>query len=167
MLRGQDILVLVRLFDVGPSGTLQGIADSVDLDVASVHRSVRRLEEVQLVLPDRRVALPQADEFLFHGLRYVFPARFKGESRGIETAWAAVPLRNALTSSDAPPPVWAHPKGRVRGIALEPLHPSVPEAALRDPVLHERLALVDALRLGDARLRREARKALFPSTRAA
>lgn len=162
MLRGQDILVLVRLLGVEPSSlTLQQIADSLGLDIASVHRSLRRLEEVQLVLPDRRVAIAQADEFLAHGLRYVFPGRFKGESRGIETAWAAAPLRDALTSSGALTPVWPHPEGRVRGIALEPLHSSVPGAALRDPDLHERFALIDALRVGDARVRREARDALF------
>ena len=162
MLRGHDIVVLVRLLGEEPSATIQRIADSLDSDVASVHRSLRRLEEVQLILPDRSVAAPQADEFLSHSLRYVFPARFHGESRGIETAWAAAPLRTMFTSSDSPPPVWAHPEGSVRGIALEPIHPSVPRAALLDPELHERLALVDALRLGDARVRREAHAALFP-----
>lgn len=161
MLRGQDIVVLVRLLGVQPPVTIQQIADSLGMDVASVHRSLKRLEEVRLVLPDRRAATPQAAEFLSHGLRYVFPARFKGESRGIETAWAAAPLKDLFTSSDSPPPVWPHPDGRVRGIALEPLHPSVPGAASLDAELHERLALVDALRLGDARVRREARKALF------
>jgi len=43
--------------------------------------------------------------------------------------------------------------GSDRGIALEPLHESAPEIARRDPALAERLALVDALRLGDARVR--------------
>lgn len=163
VLRGQDIVVLVRLLGVPPSVTIQWIADSLGSDIASVHRSLKRLEEVQLVLPDRRVAIPQAEEFLSHGLRYVFPARFKGESRGVETAWAAFPLSTKFALSDSPPPVWPHPGGQVRGIALEPLHPSVPAAALLDSELHERLALVDALRLSDARVRREASEALFPA----
>jgi hypothetical protein len=161
VLRGQDILVLVRLFGEEKPRTIQEIADSLEIDGASVYRSLSRLEEAQLVLPDRRVAIAQADEFLTHGLRYVFPGRFHGESRGVETAWAAEPLRSALTSSDSPPPVWPHPKGRRRGIALEPLHPSAPEAALRDPELHARFALVDALRLGDSRARKLARKELL------
>jgi hypothetical protein len=161
MLRGQDILVLVRLLGEETPLTIQEIVDSLEIDGASVHRSLRRLEEAQLVLPDRRAAVAQADEFLTHGLRYVFPPRFHGESRGVETAWAAEPLRSALTSTDSPPPVWPHPKGRRRGIALEPLHPSAPDAALRDPELHERFALLDALRLGDARVRKIARKELL------
>jgi hypothetical protein len=161
MLKGQDILVLVRLFGQDERTTIQQIADSLRLDIASVHRSLRRLEEVRLVLPDRRAAVPQADEFLSHGLRYVFPGQFKGESRGVETAWAAEPLRNLLAATDSPAPVWPYPRGKTRGIALEPLHASAPEAALADPELHARFALVDALRIGDARTRRVAREELL------
>ncbi len=161
MLRGQDILVLVKLLGESGPVTLAEISTSTCLDLASVHRSVRRLEEVRLVLPDRRAAVPQADEFLTHGLQYVFPPRFDGESRGVSTAWAIESLGSQLQTTDSLPPVWPHPLGSRRGIALEPLHRAVPEAALRDPELHERLALVDALRLGDARLRALARHQLF------
>jgi len=49
----------------------------------------------------------------------------------------------------------------VRGLALEPLHALAPGAALRDPELRERFALVDALRIGDARMRRIARDELM------
>jgi hypothetical protein len=79
----------------------------------------------------------------------------------VVTAWAAAPLADRLTRQNSPPPVWPHPRGRVRGIALEPLHPSVAEVALGDEELHQRFALLDALRMGDARLRREARAELF------
>jgi len=50
-------------------------------------------------------------------------------------------------------PVWPDPQGRQRGIAITPLHPAVPELARRDPELAERLALIDAIRMGDARIR--------------
>jgi hypothetical protein len=84
----------------------------------------------------------------------MFPAVLAGESRGVPTAWAAEPLVDHIAS---PPselaPVWPDPKGRQRGLALRPLHDAVPEAARRDPALGEALALVDALRLGDARIR--------------
>jgi hypothetical protein len=50
---------------------------------------------------------------------------------------------------------------------LLPIHPSVPEAALRDERLAESLALVDAMRIGDARLRGLAaevlKERLFPA----
>ena len=52
-----------------------------------------------------------------------------------------------------PATVWPHAEGPVRGIALIPLYPSVPAAALRNPALYENLALFDALRMGRARER--------------
>jgi hypothetical protein len=58
------------------------------------------------------------------------------------------------------PPVWPDPQGLERGIALAPLHPAVPELARRDAELAERLALIDAIRLGDARIRKLAAKLL-------
>jgi hypothetical protein len=50
-------------------------------------------------------------------------------------------------------PVWPDARAQGRGLALRPLHEAVPEAARRDQQLGERLALVDALRIGDARTR--------------
>ncbi len=162
MLRGQDILVLVGLMGRPVGATTQQVADGVGLDLAAVHRAFARLRASQLILADRRVQAVHAEEFLVHGLRYVFPPEYRGESRGVPTAWAVSPLRERLAGGESLPPVWPHPQGMVRGIAVEPLHKAVPGAALADPSLHERLALVDALRLGDARQRREARELLLP-----
>jgi hypothetical protein len=48
----------------------------------------------------------------------------------------------------------------MRGIALTPLYKTVPEAAKRDSLLYERLALIDAIRDGRARERNLAEKEL-------
>jgi hypothetical protein len=69
-------------------------------------------------------------------------------------------VADELASPSDLPPVWPDPQGRQRGIALSPLHPAVPELARRDPELAERLALIDAIRMGDARVRRLAIKLL-------
>ena len=86
-------------------------------------------------------------------MRFVFPGRPLGEARGEVTAWAASPLRELLASADPLPPVWPTADGTVRGLALEPLHPGAVVAARRNPLTGERLALLDALRAGDARIR--------------
>jgi hypothetical protein len=152
-LKPQDIVVLLKVVGLAPGWTIQGLASELELGVSSVHRSLSRLQAAGLLDRERRVNAAQAQEFIEHGLRYVMPPVFKGEARGIPTAGAAQPLRARLAPSDAPSPVWPHPHGRDRGIALEPIHPTVPEAAVRDSSLGELLALVDALRIGDARLR--------------
>lgn len=66
------------------------------------------------------------------------------------TSYAAPPLC-ALISSSADPPVWPHPMGVARGYAFSPLYKTVPEAAALDGELYQLLALVDAIRDGQAR----------------
>ena len=154
MLKGQDILLLASLLserDQAPK--LPELAEALSLGLGPIHRSLSRLEDAALVGPDRRVQLAQADEFFKHALRYVFPPRTRGETRGVPTSWAASPLREHLASHDGPPPVWSHPHGQVRGVGFEPIHPAAPEAALRDAALYGRLVVIDALRTSDARLR--------------
>jgi hypothetical protein len=77
---------------------------------------------------------------------------------GVPTAYAAPPLDASIVPSSDPPPVWPHAEGAARGIALIPLYPSAPAAALRSPPLYENLALFDALRMGNARERGLAEK---------
>lgn len=155
MLKGQDVVVLLRLLDLGDSFTVRELADAIGLDVAGTHRALRRLAEAGLYDAGRhRAPASPAEEFLVHALKYLFPAKRGGESRGVPTAWAAPPLSSELAETSELPPVWPHPHGTIRGIALEALHPTVPDLALRDEVMARRLALVDAIRAGDARVRR-------------
>lgn len=161
MLKGQDILVLAALGGRhAPPPTLKAIAAETGLAVSAVHRSVAELREAQLIDASRAPQLAQIDEFAAHSLRFLFPPRMGGETRGTPTAWAASPLREQLASPVGEPLVWPDAHGRTRGIGLEPFHPAVPEAARRNPAVGERLALMDALRLGDARVRGLAREEL-------
>lgn len=155
MLKGEDVVVLLKLIGSGPDWTVRTLAAETEIPRSVVHRALQRLKAAGLVdARRRRVNISQSEEFLVHAVKYLFPAALGGESRGIPTAWAAEPLAGKLAS---PPselaPVWPDPGGRRRGLTLQPLHAAVPAAARRDQALAERLALVDALRLGDARVR--------------
>lgn len=161
MLKSQDIVVLLKLAGQQPGWTFEGIAAELDMSPSAVHRSLDRAQRAGLY-DSRRRAINRAAllEFLVHGARYVFPAVRNGEARGIPTAWAAAPLADQISSSQENVPVWPHALGNVRGIALEPLHPVVPEAARCDDQLGELLALFDAIRIGSARERGLAAKEL-------
>ena len=154
MLKSQDIVVLMKLVGEKPGWTFEKVAGEIDLSPSAVHRSLARAQEAGLYdARRRRVNAGPLFEFLAHGARYVFPAVRRGEARGIPTAWAAPPLADRLSASRKNVPVWPHARGKVRGIALEPLHPAVPGAALRDSNFAELLALFDAIRVGNARER--------------
>jgi hypothetical protein len=161
MLKGQDILVLLKLIHEPENWTVRSLGASLELDPAGVHRALRRLHDARLVdSKAQRVNRSNADEFLTHAVKFLFPPEQGGATRGVPTAWAASPLKDELAPVDEPPPVWPDPHGRVRGIAFEPLHHSAVQLARSDPQLAGDLALIDALRLGDGRVRSLAAKLL-------
>ncbi len=155
MLKGQDIILLLRLLEDPEDWTVRSLADPLGFDPATVHRSLNRLGESRILnLAMRRADRSAAEEFLLHGFKYVFPVRQGGDTVGVPTAWAAPPLRNLVAAQPTEhPPVWPHPLGEVRGIGIEPIHPKVPDIVHQLPGLGEDLAILDGLRLGDARLR--------------
>lgn len=146
MLKEQDIVVLLKIVGSDPM-SVRKLATEIGFDPAGTHRSLQRLADAGLFSDERgRTVYSRAEEFLIHGVKYVFPARRGRMVRGIPTSWATEPLSEALAPSAEPPPVWPYARGRMRGIALEPLHRIVPDAAQADAALWRRLALVDALR---------------------
>ena len=156
MLKGEDMVLLMKLAshpDAMP--TVRALEAETGIPRSVVQRALRRLAQAGLVNDHRgRVNLAWAEEFLVHGLRFVFPAVLEGETRGVPTAWATEPLTREIASPPGElPPVWPDSQGTQRGLALQPLHPAAATAARQDPELGELLALADALRLGDARIR--------------
>ena len=165
MLKPQDIVVVLKLLEYpkGERPPLSHIAQELRLSASEVHAAIRRSQAAQLLLPAEAGGVPAVkniEEFLLHGVRYVFPAERGGPTRGVPTSYAAPPLSGHVSSGGEPPPVWPHPEGAVRGIELKPLYAKVPHAALKDPFLYECLALVDALRNGRVRERRIAGREL-------
>ncbi len=91
-------------------------------------------------------------EFAVHGAKYAFPAARLPVAVGVPTSHSA-PAFAGVFAPGSDDWVWPHPNGTVRGQGVEPLHPSVPFAAMQDARLYEMLALFDALRVGRARER--------------
>ena len=161
MIRGRDILVLLALIGVTDDpATVRALNSSLGLGLSPIHRALVRLGQSQLIDEARRPLAAQVDEFLFHSAKYLFPPEYSGETRGIPTAWAAPPLSESIAQSSGLPPVWPDVRGKSRGVGLKPFHEAVPGIALQDPELHARLAVFDALRAGDARIRERARDAV-------
>lgn len=161
MLKGEDLIVLLKLAGERSGWTMRSLEAGTSIPRTVIHRSIRRLAQAGLMDPtSRRVNVSQAEELLVHGMKYVFPPEREGESRGIPTAWAAPPLKDELAPPTDLPPVWPDPNGDTRGIALRPLHSAATEIYHRDKPLSEELALLDAIRLGNPRIRGLAAKLL-------
>lgn len=158
MVKDADIYVLAGLLARSEPWSYRSLAERLRVSHPVVQRALARAKGADLYSAGRReVHLPHVEEFALHALRFVAPARLGALVPGVPAAWAAEPMAGAIRSSgEEPPPVWPYARGRVRGQAIEPLHPAAPEAVEDWPELGELLALLDSLRAGDARVRRVA-----------
>ncbi|MSV31317.1 MAG: hypothetical protein EXQ57_02245 [Bryobacterales bacterium] len=107
------------------------------------------------------------EEFLVHGLNYIFPSERGELTRGVPTSYPAEPLRSLIAPGSEPMPVWAITDGDVRAVSFAPLYKAAPIAALRDSCFHAYLALANALRDGRARERKLAEAVLHKRLRTA
>jgi DNA-binding Lrp family transcriptional regulator len=164
VLKPQDVVVALKLLGyAGGRPPFAQIASDLSMSSSEVHAAMKRAQAAHLVHgPElsNRPNLSALEEFLIHGIKYSFPAEHGTLSRGIPTSYAAEPLSRLIAPSDDPIPVWPYAKGQRRGIALVPLYKMVPSAALKDPVLYEQLALIDAIRDGRPRERQLAEREL-------
>ncbi len=164
-LRPQDVVVLLRLaLDKDRPPSYAVLAQDTQLTASEVHASVKRCIMAQLIHKGENakpcVLLEPLKLFLVHGVRYCFPA-IRGEmTRGLPTSHAAPPLAGIIVPGQEPVPVWPDKNGTTRGMTLQPLYPTVPAAAAKNPQLYELLALTDAVRSGSARERSIAQKML-------
>lgn len=167
-LKPQDVLVLLKLVVVGSQEwTYNRLAIELEMSPSEVHSAVKRALGASLAIQKSDRIIPNTrnlEEFLVHGIRYVFVPERGQMTRGIHTAHAGPPLNTSFVPDQEPPPVWPDPDGGDRGMEFSPIYKSAPNAARRDSMLYELLVLVDAIRGGRARERemaaRELRKRL-------
>jgi hypothetical protein len=164
-LKPQDLVVLLRLsLCEGAMPTYAQLAKELGITASEIHASLGRAQQAQLVFKNEegkpQLVCEAFKQFVLHGARYAFPG-IRGEmTRGVATLYAAPPLRDKIVQPSEPPPVWPSGDGNLRGMALYPLYPTVPDAANRNPALYELLVLFDALRAGSPRERNLAQEML-------
>jgi len=157
-LRAVDLGVALRL-EHQPDEHYEDLGRALGLSLSASHRSVQRLQVCGLLLPgSRRVNRSALLEFLVHGARYAFPPSLGADVRGVPTAGSLPSIREHLP--EGLNAVWPSVEGRVRGPGLLPLYAGAPVAALSDERLHRLLALVDVMRIGQARDRKAAESQL-------
>ncbi|MEZ5396480.1 MAG: hypothetical protein R2724_27285 [Bryobacterales bacterium] len=141
VLKPQDVYVLLKLVAAGGCRPpYSQLAAELSMSPSEVHACVE-------ASPDKRAApwtsledrpnISALEEFLLHGLKYVFPAERGEMSRGVATAYGAEPLRSLIAETDEPIPVWPHAEGHQQGVSLTPLYKTAPDAALRDESFHQ------------------------------
>lgn len=174
-MKSQDIFLLLKLISIEDDpkeGSInqssRGLADLTGLGKTEVNAAINRCVDVQLarrrdargrISVNRRALF----EFIYYGIKYVFPAKAAELTRGMPTAFAAPVLNKRLYSAGEIIPVWPDPEADSMGLSVKPLYHTVTFAIASDEKLYAHLALVDAIRLGGAREARVAADELHRS----
>ena len=78
-MQGQDIALLLKLaIQDGPRLQSKDLAEGLCISPSEVSKALKRCVEADLLYiagPEKRVNRSALMEFLFHGLKYVFPPR--------------------------------------------------------------------------------------------
>jgi hypothetical protein len=139
------------------------LGQSMYLSRFEAHAAVQRLIAARLFYQSETTPRPimqSLRQFIVYGAAFAYPAVCGEMTIGFPTSHGVSPLKELLVSSSEPVPVWPHPRGRIRGMALLPLYEKLPMAAMEDENLYALLSLFDALRTGQARERELAKKLL-------
>lgn len=152
-MRPHDIVILLKIASKGDKPWLmKDLSIELNISASEISESLNRSAIAGLISKDKKRLMKLSIlDFLEYGLRYAYPQQPGAKVRGVPTAHAAPPLSNEIVSDE--PYVWPYGEGTVRGESVEPLHPQVPKACLKDPLFYEYMALCDALRVGRARER--------------
>jgi hypothetical protein len=166
-LKPQDFLVSLKLLVLQHQGTFctyPGLAEACGLSASDGHGAVKRASASRLLvktygetpqsggIQGYRAVGPALTEFGLHGLKFVWPAGESTVTVGMATGLSVTGAALGLVDHGQVR-VWPTPDGQVRGLAIQPWHPSLPQAGARDATLLELLALLEVIRGEGARAR--------------
>lgn len=163
IMKSQDIFILLKLVSLNQRDnrdssrqSVRMLAELTGVGKTEVSKSLNRSISVSLAKKNRTTGLISVNrkalfEFTYYGLQYVFPAQMQALTRGVPTAFAAPVLKKKLFSPGQTIPVWPSSDAQQMGQAIQPLYKTVPKAIANDNTLYAALALVDAIRIGNAR----------------
>lgn len=151
-MKPQDIVVLLKKITIhGRLLSARKLAEELNMSASNVSECLERCKVAQLVDKKKKMVNVLAlQEFLVHGIQYVFPVIVGRVGRGISTYVNASPIKERI-SQNTENYVWHYVRGTARGQQIEPLYAGAVEAALKDEELYQLLVIVDTLRMGRAR----------------
>lgn len=160
MLKSQDCIILVKLLtNPGMTWTQRELAKLLCISLSEVNGGIKRLSEAGLLRKNKHGMLfPNinvSEEFLVNAVKFFFPGKLGEYTRGIPTSIAAPVFHGKISTGNDPLPVWPDAIGETKGVALLPIHSSIPKSLRENPdnTFYEILALIDAIRSGRARER--------------
>lgn len=150
-MRPQDIAVLLKIIAKGDqSWQNKDLAAELFISQSEISDSLNRSVVAGLINAEKKkVHRTSLMEFIEFGLHYVFPVIPGGMVNGVYTAHSHPFMQKHFQSEIAY--VWPDIRGKVRGLAIEPLYKEITKAAEKDEALYKMLACIDVVRVGRSR----------------
>ena len=151
-MKPQDIVVLLKIVAMGnQEWTNALLAKELKISASEISGALERSRLARLIdNTKKRVNVLALEDFLVHGLKYVYPPQPGAVVRGVATAFSAEPIKSKI-SQGSDSFVWPYKFGVDRGQSVNPLFKTVPEVCLEDKPLYELLVIADTLRMGRVR----------------
>jgi hypothetical protein len=151
-MKSQDVVIIMKIVSMKKSEwRLIDIAYQTRISLSEVSEGMKRLRESSLIYEEKKVNTENLREFLFHGIKYCFPAKVERNCRGILTAHSSKFMKNFVKSESVSDYVWPYEHGESYGLSVRPLYKTVPKFVEKDDSMYEILSYIDVLRLGRIR----------------
>lgn len=167
-----NFLELTAFYD---SLSVRGLAEAVVISKSEVSEALKRLVKIGLLFitsnsPFKRLDLVEMQwktnrkaliNLIIYSFQYFFHTEASVIDIGIPTVFNNKKLSEHLSYSSSLPYIWPAQSYRsVSGLSVEPLHKSVPYAALEDDFIYDVFCLIDVFRIGSPREKKIAEKLL-------
>lgn len=146
-LRPQDIIVAIAILRWGKETPQKTLAEKLFLSPAEIVKSLKRLENSQLLDSSKKVDKSALLNFIKYGLRIAFPAQVGTLRKGIKTSLSNASLQKQWKKKPVTTYVWENEKGKASGQSVIPLYPGVCQLAKKDRFFYELVSSLDAIRL--------------------
>lgn len=146
-LRPQDIIVAIAILKWGQETPQKVLAEKLYLSPAEIVKSLKRLENSQLLDTAKKVDKSALLNFIKYGLRIAFPAQVGSLRKGIKTSLSNIRLQKSLKKKPDISYVWETNNGKAVGQAVTPLYPGVCNLAHKDKDFYELISSIEAVRL--------------------
>ncbi len=158
-IKPQDVIIMMKLVSQ-PEMVQKELAQQLQISQAEISHALMRLKNSHLLNSSGRVIKEACIEFLVHAVKYIFPVNMSSPAIGIPTSFAHPKFKYIKYDNDEVL-VWPYAEGKVKGISLLPIYPTLPEACLKDKNLYKLSSFVEMIRAGRARERNIAEKELI------
>ena len=162
-LKPQDLVVALKIFTLrNVKWNQRHLAQSLSMSLSEINGAIKRSIRAGLMIRgDRRNDAPQSvpyalQEFITHGVRYVFFVEKGVKARGVPSGLIGAKLGQSFANEEESDVlVWPFSQGKVRGVGIKPLYNSIPKVIEKEENRHlyTLLSLVDVIREGRSRER--------------